>query len=36
MTVDVHDDWASKEEVEHEYGIELISELKESYYDAII
>lgn len=36
MTVDVYDDWASKEEVEHEYSIELISELKDGYYDAII
>lgn len=36
MTVDVHDSWASAEEVNAEYGIELISELKENEYDAIV
>ena len=36
MSVDVYDDWASAEEVEHEYGLSLISELKENYYDGIV
>ncbi|UGA54981.1 Vi polysaccharide biosynthesis UDP-N-acetylglucosamine C-6 dehydrogenase TviB [Vibrio sp. VB16] len=36
MSVDVYDDWASKEEVKHEYGIELINELKNGQYDAIV
>ncbi|WP_318517025.1 Vi polysaccharide biosynthesis UDP-N-acetylglucosamine C-6 dehydrogenase TviB [Photobacterium leiognathi] len=36
MSVDVYDSWASKEEVRHEYGVELIDELKEGHYDAIV
>lgn len=36
MSVDVYDSWASKEEVRHEYGIELIDELHEGKYDAIV
>ncbi|MCG3737701.1 Vi polysaccharide biosynthesis UDP-N-acetylglucosamine C-6 dehydrogenase TviB [Vibrio cincinnatiensis] len=36
MAVDVYDSWASKEEVHHEYGIELIAELRDGYYDAIV
>ncbi|EGR4192258.1 Vi polysaccharide biosynthesis UDP-N-acetylglucosamine C-6 dehydrogenase TviB [Vibrio cholerae] len=36
MSVDVYDSWASKDEVKHEYGIELIDELRDSYYDAIV
>jgi UDP-N-acetyl-D-glucosamine/UDP-N-acetyl-D-galactosamine dehydrogenase len=36
MNVDVYDHWASPEEVKHEYGIDLISELKSGYYDAIV
>jgi UDP-N-acetyl-D-galactosamine dehydrogenase len=36
MDVDVYDSWASKEEVSHEYGIELIEELKSDFYDAIV
>ncbi|MGL0938966.1 Vi polysaccharide biosynthesis UDP-N-acetylglucosamine C-6 dehydrogenase TviB [Vibrio vulnificus] len=36
MSVDVYDSWASKEEVRHEYGIELIDELKEAHYDGIV
>ncbi|EEO03406.1 Vi polysaccharide biosynthesis UDP-N-acetylglucosamine C-6 dehydrogenase TviB [Vibrio cholerae] len=36
MSVDVYDSWASKEEVYHEYGIELIDELHDGYYDAIV
>lgn len=36
MAVDVYDDWASKDEVQHEYGIELIDELRPGYYDAIV
>lgn len=36
MNVDVYDHWADPQEVKHEYGIELISELKDGYYDAIV
>ncbi|WP_342639129.1 Vi polysaccharide biosynthesis UDP-N-acetylglucosamine C-6 dehydrogenase TviB [Vibrio metschnikovii] len=36
MAVDVYDSWASKEEVKHEYSIELIDELRDGYYDAIV
>jgi UDP-N-acetyl-D-glucosamine/UDP-N-acetyl-D-galactosamine dehydrogenase len=36
INVDVHDSWASPAEVKHEYGIDLITELKESTYDGII
>ncbi|MCX9560077.1 Vi polysaccharide biosynthesis UDP-N-acetylglucosamine C-6 dehydrogenase TviB [Vibrio cholerae] len=36
MSVDVYDSWASKEEVKHEYGIQLIDELRDGYYDAIV
>lgn len=36
MSVDVYDGWANNEEVEHEYGLSLISELKENYYDGIV
>jgi UDP-N-acetyl-D-galactosamine dehydrogenase len=36
MNVDVYDHWASAKEVKHEYGIELIKELKQGHYDAIV
>ena len=38
VNVDVYDPWASKEEVQHEYELDLKSEFKElkSNYDAII
>lgn len=36
MSVDVHDNWASKEEVKKEYGIELIDTLSAGQYDAIV
>ena len=36
MSVDVYDNWACKEEVQHEYKLTLIDELKENYYDAIV
>lgn len=36
MNVDVYDHWADPQEVKREYGIELINELKDSYYDAIV
>lgn len=38
VSVDVFDPWASKEEVEHEYGLDLISDSKglKSNYDSII
>tara|TARA_R110002050_G_scaffold274054_2_gene418301 strand:- start:546 stop:1826 length:1281 start_codon:yes stop_codon:yes gene_type:complete len=34
--VDVYDTWAAPAEVKHEYGIDLITELKENNYDGII
>ncbi len=34
--VDVYDPWASKEEVNHEYGIEVMNELPNKKYDAIV
>ncbi|WP_159656037.1 Vi polysaccharide biosynthesis UDP-N-acetylglucosamine C-6 dehydrogenase TviB [Vibrio atypicus] len=36
MSVDVYDSWASKEEVQREYNLELIDELNEGQYDAIV
>lgn len=36
MNVDVYDNWADPEEVKHEYGIELIDDLKVGEYDAIV
>lgn len=36
INVDVYDDWASKEEVKDHYGIELIDELKQGYYDGVV
>lgn len=36
MNVDVYDSWASPEEVKHEYDIELIKDLENNSYDAII
>ncbi|NNK39705.1 MAG: nucleotide sugar dehydrogenase [Winogradskyella sp.] len=38
VNVDVYDPWASKDEVKHEYGLELITKTKalKSNYDAII
>jgi UDP-N-acetyl-D-glucosamine/UDP-N-acetyl-D-galactosamine dehydrogenase len=36
MKVDVHDHWADASEVHHEYGIELIDNLIDDTYDAII
>lgn len=36
MTVDVYDSWASPEEVRCEYSIDLIPELKNNHYDAIV
>ncbi|WP_411895326.1 nucleotide sugar dehydrogenase [Winogradskyella sp. A2] len=38
VNVDVYDPWASKAEVKHEYGLDLISDIKnlDSDYDAII
>lgn len=34
--VDVHDPWVSAEEARKEYGIELVDEPQQGYYDAII
>ncbi|USD60288.1 Vi polysaccharide biosynthesis UDP-N-acetylglucosamine C-6 dehydrogenase TviB [Vibrio sp. SCSIO 43140] len=36
MLVDVYDSWADKEEVQEEYGIELISEIVDTDYDGVI
>ncbi|CCQ10298.1 UDP-glucose dehydrogenase [Pseudoalteromonas luteoviolacea B = ATCC 29581] len=36
MTVDVFDDWANPAEVEHEYGIPLISHIEPGKYDGIV
>jgi len=36
INVDVYDDWASKEEVKDHYGIELIDDLKQGYYDGVV
>jgi len=36
MNVDVYDHWASPDDVKHEYGVELIKELKQGHYDAIV
>jgi UDP-N-acetyl-D-galactosamine dehydrogenase len=38
VAVDVYDPWASKDEVKHEYGIDLISDFDHlsTEYDAII
>ncbi|MHC6526037.1 Vi polysaccharide biosynthesis UDP-N-acetylglucosamine C-6 dehydrogenase TviB [Vibrio proteolyticus] len=36
MSVDVYDSWASRDEVRHEYGIELIDTLEHGKYDAIV
>jgi len=36
MSVDVYDGWANPAEVEHEYGLSLISSLKANYYDGIV
>ena len=36
MSVDVYDNWANPEEVKHEYGIELITELQEGKYDGVV
>ena len=34
--VDVHDPWVDANEAKHEYGLDLVSELKPGSYDAII
>ncbi|MEJ6013883.1 Vi polysaccharide biosynthesis UDP-N-acetylglucosamine C-6 dehydrogenase TviB [Corynebacterium sp. H127] len=36
IEVDVYDPWADAEEVQHEYGIQLIQSLKPGHYDAVI
>ena len=36
MTVDVHDPWADRHEAKSEYGVELVDELGEEMYDAIV
>lgn len=36
MDVDVYDSWANSEEVQSEYGIELVKELENGIYDAVV
>ena len=36
MSVDVYDAWASKDEVKHEYGIDLINTLEKGAYDGVV
>lgn len=36
MSVDVYDDWADPTEVEHEYGLSLVNDLREGHYDGIV
>lgn len=36
IEVDVHDPWVDAAEVQHEYGLELTTELKHHYYDAVV
>ena len=36
LNIDLVDPWASPEEVQHEYGIELLNKIPETTYDAII
>jgi len=36
ISVDVYDGWADPAEVKHEYGLSLISELKQNEYDGIV
>jgi UDP-N-acetyl-D-galactosamine dehydrogenase len=36
MHVDIYDPWASEEEVRHEFGVSLVSELKSNTYSAVI
>jgi UDP-N-acetyl-D-galactosamine dehydrogenase len=36
MSVDVYDSWASPDEVQHEYGIELINTIEQGQYDGIV
>lgn len=36
INVDVYDDWADKQEVVDHYGLELIDELQQGYYDGVI
>jgi UDP-N-acetyl-D-glucosamine/UDP-N-acetyl-D-galactosamine dehydrogenase len=36
IQVDVHDPWVDAQEAQHEYGVEVVSEVPEDAYDAII
>lgn len=36
IEVDVHDPWVDAAEVQHEYGLNLTTELKHHYYDAVV
>ncbi|MBK7107906.1 MAG: Vi polysaccharide biosynthesis UDP-N-acetylglucosamine C-6 dehydrogenase TviB [Bacteroidetes bacterium] len=36
LSVDIYDPWAAKEEVKHEYGIDILSQLNGDKYDVIV
>ncbi len=36
INVDIYDDWADKQEVVDHYGLELIDDLQQGYYDGVI
>ncbi|MHA3114171.1 UDP binding domain-containing protein, partial [Acinetobacter sp. ANC 4193] len=36
IQADVHDPWVDAAEVQHEYGLELIDQPKNHYYDAVV
>ncbi len=36
LSVDIYDPWAAKEEVQHEYGIDILSQLNGDKYDVIV
>jgi len=36
VNVDIYDPWANAKETMHEYGIDLITELKTNYYDSVL
>lgn len=36
LNVDIYDPWASKQEVEHEYGVRIMSELNGGKYQAVV
>ena len=36
VDVDVHDPWANSEKAKEAYGVDLVNELKDEFYDAIV